>query len=402
MRAGIGSRRRGRLGWAVVGVVGVVVSTLAGAAPAGAGEPPSLITTVLENLNAPRGVAFDRQGSMYVVESGVIGTGPNDLTHSGKVSKYRRGSTKALWSTTFESLSITVDPSQPPDVLGPEGISVADNGCNGAGADRGDRDTSCDIRLIMSESHDGVAAESDGAILTKDAGHLYGLNPGTGNPTDLSDVGDQQYRFTTKHKDLFPPDFPDSNPYGVLVTRGDDHHRNRTFVADAGANTVSEIMPGGRTRVIAYIPNETVAPFRDATPTCIAQGPDGKLYVATLHFVANLFTDGPGKSDVWRVDPNANFPAAPQLWASGLTTPTACTFDRKGNFWATEMFQPTTGAPGDVVRIPFKDPKQLTRVGGGSLPLPGGIAQAPNGDIYVSINSANPEPGSGAIVRIGD
>ena len=30
----------------------------------------------------------------------------------------------------------------------------------------------------------------------------------------------------------------------------------------------------------------------------------------------------------------------------------------------------------------------LTRVGRGLLPLPGGIAQAPNGDIYVSINSA--------------
>ena len=403
MRAGIGSRLRGRLGWAVVGVVGVVVSTLAGAPPAGAGEPPSL-TTVLENLNAPRGVAFDRQGSMYVVESGVIGpSGANGLTHSGTVSKYRRGSTTPLWSTIFESLYLTPPgsgPSQPPDVLGPEGISVAGNGCNGAGGDRGDRDTSCAIRLIMSESHNGVAAESDGAILTKDAGHLYGLNPVTGNPTDLSDVGDQQYLFTRRHKDLFPPDFPDSNPYGVLVTGGDDHQRNRTFVADAGANTVSEIMPGGRTRVIAYIPNETVAPFRDATPTCIAQGPDGMLYVATLHFVANL--SGSGQSDVWRVDPNAKVPAAPQLWASGLTTPTACTFDRKGNFWATEMFQPTTGAPGDVVRIPFKYPKQLTRVGGGTLPLPGGIAQAPNGDIYVSINSANPEPGSGAIVRIGN
>ncbi|MGE5156143.1 MAG: ScyD/ScyE family protein, partial [Betaproteobacteria bacterium] len=136
------------------------------------------------------------------------------------------------------------------------------------------------------------------------------------------------------------------------------------------------------------------------TPTCIAQGPDGMLYVATLNFVANLFVYGSGKSNVWRVDPNANYPTAPTLWASGLTTATACTFDRAGNFWATEMFAPTAGPPGDVVRIPFRHPTQLDHVGAGSLPLPGGIAQGPDGAMYVSINSADPDAGSGAVVRV--
>jgi hypothetical protein len=52
------------------------------------------------------------------------------------------------------------------------------------------------------------------------------------------------------------------------------------------------------------------------------------LYVATLNFVANLFVCGSGLSNVWRVNPNANFPTVPTLWASGLTTATACAFDR--------------------------------------------------------------------------
>ena len=94
-------------------------------------------------------------------------------------------------------------------------------------------------------------------------------------------------------------------------------------------------------------------------------------------------------------------PTAPTLWATGLTTATACTFDRSGNFWATEMFAPNaTGAPGDVVRIPFRHPTHLTRIGGGQLPLPGGIAQGPDGAMYVSVNSSSPDPGSGAVMKV--
>ncbi|MEP7046578.1 MAG: ScyD/ScyE family protein, partial [Ilumatobacteraceae bacterium] len=223
----------------------------------------------------------------------------------------------------------------------------------------------------------------------------------TGAATAVSDVGDQMYKFTGDNKQLFPDDFPDANPYGVLLTRDGETHKVRTFVADAAANTINEVMADGTLRVVSYIPNETAPPFRDSTPTCIAEGPDGMLYVATLNFVANLFVAGSGQSNVWRVDPNANFPTEPTLWATGLTTPTSCTFDRHDNFWATELFQPNAGGPpGDVVRIPFDHPDQLNRIGGGELPLPGGIAQGSDGSMYVSVNSANPELNSGAVMKI--
>ena len=108
---------------------------------------------------------------------------------------------------------------------------------------------------------------------------------------------------------------------------------------------------------------------------------------------------------MFRIDPNATFdpqhPAVPQLWASGITTATGCTFDRAGNFWATEMFQPNSaGPPGDVVVIPFQHPSQITHIGGGALPLPGDIAQGPDGSMYVTINTAG-APGSGAVVKLG-
>jgi len=379
------------------------------------------ITTVLTGLNTPRGITFDNRGNMYVAQSGVAGNGPAGLTNTGSVNKYEWGSTTPEWSTPFESLFVTEDPTQPPDVLGPEGISAS---CRGHEHDHslpldghGDHHHGggCTLQMIMSESHDGVAAATDGAIQTKDAGHLYRLNPRTGTPTDLSDVGDQSYAFTNAHKHLFPPDFPDANPFGVLVVRdhhgdydsrldghGDHHGRTRTFVVDAAANTVNEIMRNGTMRVVAYIPNEHRKPFRDSTPTCAAMGPDGYLYVGTLDLLANLPPFKGDRSKIYRVDPNGNFPTRGKLWTKGgLSTITSCTFDRWGNFWATEMFKnPTSSTPGDVVKIPFDDPSERTYIGAGRLPLPGGITQGPDGAMYVTVNSANPTPGSGAVMRI--
>lgn len=374
----------------------LAISPLVGSAPAFADDSVT-ITPVLGGLAAPRGIGFDGRGGMYVAESGVAGSGPAGMTTSGKVDKFLWGHTTPAWSTSFNSLYFTEDPSAPPDVLGPAGLSVLGNGC--MKHSRG-RHNGCQIEMITGESTPGVLAASHGAINDPQAGHLFRLNGANGAATDVSDVGSQMYSWTGQHADLFG-DFPDSNPYNVLVTKDEETDAIRTFVVDAGANTVLEIMRGGTARIVAYIPNETAPPFRDATPTCVTEGPDGALYIGTLHFVSNLFVHDGGQSDVWRVDPNASYPAAPQLWASGLTTLTACTFDRSGNFWGTEMFQGGLGAtpPGDVVTMPFDDPTDQTHLGFGQLPVPGGIAQGPDGDMYVTVGSAAPGA-NGGVMRI--
>ena len=354
------------------------------------------ITPVVGGLNGPRGVAFDGQGSMYVAEAGNyfnIASGPFGVSHTGKVSKFALsgGAPSLVWSTLFDSVYDSAHGG--PEVLGPAGVSALGSGCmkNSNGMREG-----CQVLAIISESKDGVNATTPGLTFSQ-IGHLYRLDGATGVPTDRSDVGDQQYTWAAQHKNLWK-EFPDSNPYGVLVTKDPTTDAIRTYVVDAGSNTLSEVMPDGTNRIIAFIPND---PIRDSTPTCVAQGPDGALYVGTLDLFAN-FGFGPGQSHVYRVDPNTSegYLTAAHVWASGLTTVTACTFDRAGNFWGTEMFQPTAGPPGDLVRIPFANPAAVQHIGGGSLPVPGGIAQGPDGSMYVTIGSANTAPGSGAVVKV--
>ncbi len=353
------------------------------------------ISPVVSGLKLPRGIAFDGLGAMYVAESGLPGAGASGLTQ-GAVDKYTLGgSPRRVWSTPFIS---AYDSSHGgTEVIGPAGLSAVGGGC--ARSDLGVRN-GCKVLVIV-----GLNSHEVPAAVAPDIGHLFQLESTTGAATALADVGGQQFDWAAAHSSLWS-EFPDSNPYGVLVTRGGSAASGNTFVIDAGSNTVSEVAPDGTLNVIAYIPNEEPTPglpLRDSTPTCAAVGPDGALYVGTLDLLRNLFDPNQGWSHVYRIDPNAheNFLTAAHPWASGLTTLTSCTFDSAGNFWGTEMFKFNSGgAPGDIVRIPISDPTAVEHIGGGRLPFPGGIAQGGDGAIYTTIFSTGVAAPIGAVMRV--
>src|SRR4029450_2593360 len=182
-----------------------------------------IATPVITGLNSPRGLTFDSAGSLYVSEPGGAGRRPAGVATLGRVRKYARGSTTPAWSTGFESLYVTEDPSQPPDVLGPAGISAFGTSCFVGVSSTTPwwapgSSSICTVRLIISLSHDGVAEATGGAVSTTQMGHLFGLDPASGAARDLADVGDQMFAFTDAHKSL-GTEFPDSDPFGVLITR---------------------------------------------------------------------------------------------------------------------------------------------------------------------------------------
>ena len=68
------------------------------------------------------------------------------------------------------------------------------------------------------------------------------------------------------------------------------------YVADASTNTLNFVKSNGHISILVYFPDN---PIRDSTPTCIAKGPEGALYVGTLSFVDSFAQPS---AIVYRVD----------------------------------------------------------------------------------------------------
>jgi hypothetical protein len=299
---------------------------------------------------------------LYVAQAG-------DADNLGSVIEIRNSmSNNATYRTILGNLPVVGDEGE---FLGVSGISVLGTGRNQS------------IYAIMGLSPVEAGNPAFGRL----------LNIGFKNNVDIvANAGIFGIAYTTAHPDPREP-LPDSNPYGVLAIPG------HVYVADAGANILEEVFPDGTIQAMAYFPDEII---RDAIPTCVAQGPDGALYVGTLALVDSFQTP---HAKVWRIDPSTVDPndatATPKtLWASGLWPINGCTFGPDGNFYASQLFTHSffNDPRGDVVKIQFSNPGVRTFLTDGALGYAGGVAVAPNGDVFVADGTFGTP--NGKIVRI--
>jgi hypothetical protein len=371
----------------LVAAVGVMTAPAAGARTGGQHHG---FAVVADRLGNPRGLWPAPGGGLYLAEAGSGG----DVCVPGGPAGQRcfglNGSFDRVGAGGVQRLVTGLISASGPGGVAAEGPVSVSAGPDGKF-----------YGLFGLSSHEVPPEGAIPADLRKAAlaqlGHLWLVKPG-GSARDVSDVGDQDWTWTSTRIDLAPNDFPDANPNAVLFSRG---HR---YVADAGANILTEIKRNGAVKVLAFFPVPASAPA-DAVPTCVARGPDGALYVGEL--LGGFHT--PGHARIWRVVPGH----APTVWASGLTTVQGCGFGADGAFYATE-FQtaglneaPGADPAGDVVRIDRNGHR--THLGVGKLFFPSGFAAGPGGAIYVSNCSIAPATGmgpqlcptGGQVVRIG-
>ncbi|HEY6244633.1 MAG TPA: ScyD/ScyE family protein [Pyrinomonadaceae bacterium] len=354
--------------FALVAVVGAILGPIPfGSRAVSAQTDHAGVSVVVDGLHSPRGLSFGPGNILYIGEAG-------DEGHAGSIIQVINAmSQNPTTHTLVNSLSTVGDEGE---FLGLGGISVLGRGTN------------ADIYAIMSLSPEITGNNAFGNLFKVDS---------QGAVQNIANVGSYDFQWTADHSGLWE-EFPDTNPYGVLAVPG------HIYVADAGANTLNEVLADGSVRVLAYFPNEII---RDAIPTCVAQGPDKALYVGTLALV-DTFVFGPS-AKVYRVDPsqaNLSDPTATPmtLWTAGLWPINGCTFGSDGTFYASQLFtNPNINDDfdhpmGDVVKIPFADPSSHTFLTGGGLSFAGGVAVGPNGSVFVSDGTAFvPE---GRVVRL--
>jgi len=329
------------------------------------------ITQVIGGLHSPRGLAFGPGGQLFVAQSG-------DYSANGSIIEILDPMAVHPRVRTIVNDLPTIGGGG--EFTSVDGISILGDGVNFG------------LYAIMAANPQATGDPAFGNLLRVD----YRRNVET-----LVNVGSFNYEWTDDHQWLVPfGDFPDANPYGVLVVP--DH----TYVVDAGANTLNEVMPDGSIRVLAFFPNETLA---DSTPTCACQGPDGYLYIGTLALVDSLFIAPSAK--VYRLNPaDANLPepwnTPMTVWASDLWPINGCTFGPDGNFYASQIFTNPNfiygeDIEGDVVQVLFNSPSTHTFLTDGALSFTGGVAVGPNNVVYVSDGTAGldfvPE---GRVVRL--
>jgi hypothetical protein len=344
---------------------------------AASAEASNGTTVVATGLMNPRGLAFAPNGTLYVAEAGSGGPtsfGGAQVGLTGRISAINPGGSLPAAVTPVVTGLISL--ATPDGTLGASGVSI-----------QGGR-----IVASIGEHHQLVDGAPPSPLVNAAAaqlGRLIQATPG-GTWRSIADVGGFDFDYTQAcisgqpitpscgadgQANAGPGEFPDANPYGILAMPG------KTYVADAGANTLDLVNANGSIQILAYAHAQANDFLGDEVPTCVAQA-GGQLYIGTLN------------GNVLRY--NGTSSLQPVLLRSGFTPPigiSACVGDAAGNLYLVDQAAEFLGAPTGVYKMAPDGSVTLLA----AVPDPSGITLGPDGYLYVSQNSTSTD---GQVVRL--
>ena len=316
------------------------------------GMPPVPENAVLSGLNNPRGVAYDADGTLYVMEAGAGGAEVLMATDAGNIM------------SGFSSKVTTLSAD------GTQGVAVG--GLFSLGTPEGE---------ILGGMHVYPAGDSLWLVLS-------GAGP---MPSPFYMDGVVEVEKATGHIvqwiDMYAYEAannPDGNDIDSNVNDIGWSPDGTLYIVDTGANTLFAWGEEGL-EVVQTWPDNPV-------PVAIEFAEDGSFYIG---FLGAGLAPGAAKVEHWSADGELieTF--------GGLTTVTDIAIGQDGSVYAVQLLQfgeqgPMPGS-GSVVMV---NAEGATPVAEG-LMFPYGLAQAPDGSWAVAVGSTFGPPGTGAVVIVG-
>jgi hypothetical protein len=324
--------------------------------------------TNASGLSNPRGIAFAPNGALYVAEGGKGGPGPCIQSPSQPTGTLRcYGETGALTRIKPEGGFERI-------VTGLPSLALPNGTAEGAPVDVSFLGTAATVTLGWAGNPADRTGLGDKSALL---GTLLHVTP-SGQYKVIADIAAHEAEFNPYGGTI------DTNPYNTLVQPG------RRIVADAGANTLIEVLANGARRTFAVL--SAVSGGRQPVPTSVAEGPDGKLYVGQL----TGFPFFQGTASVLRMNSDgSNIETA----VSGLTAVVDVAFDAGGAMYILEIASGQVGAPPPV--NPGLGASRLLRKCPGASPavlltglfFAAGVAIGPDNAAYLTNRSTSPDSG---------
>jgi hypothetical protein len=321
-------------------IFGIVVLILTVTLPVAAQD------VVVDGLVNPRGLTFDSEGNLYIVEAGNGG----DLEVSSGRAPLRVGSSGQVTRVSPEGDSEVI-------ILGLPSRAVGDS--------RGATDilvTDEAIWLTIGQAPNqfpfsmGLVELSRDSLRIRRFIDLYSLEEAE-NPDGLS---------------------VEANPHDFAVA--DD---GTIYITDASCNCMYSWTEADGPQLAASWPVGDVSPV----PTGLDIGPDGDLYVGFL--TGFPFPQGTATIERW---------SAGELVQTytGLTAVTDVLVTDDGTIYAVEygVFGDQGWGPGQVVRVTEEGPETVL----GDLTLPYALAQDADGNLFVTVNASG--GGNGQVIAI--